>query len=108
MRLVTQNGAMTNQDVRKSRYLSQRDPTQATGQRSSQTEIRLSRSSDLREVTPTGNGLQLTPDGQAMYRVKQLFGGHLTLRDDDAQLGEAMAMIRDLTRAGMPESVRIA
>lgn len=47
----------------------------------------------------------------AMYRVKQLFGGHLTLRDHDAQVGEAMAMIRALnkmTRAGMPESVRIA
>lgn len=44
----------------------------------------------------------------AMYRVKQL---HLTLRDYDAQVGEAMAMIRALnkmTRAGMPESVRIA
>ena len=47
----------------------------------------------------------------AMYRVKQLFGGHLTLRDYDAQVGETMAMIRALnkmTRAGMPESVRIA
>lgn len=47
----------------------------------------------------------------AMYRVKQLFGGHLTLRDYDAQVGEAMAMIRainKMTRAGMPESVRIA
>ena len=47
----------------------------------------------------------------AMYRVKQLFGGHLTLRDYDAQVGEAMAMIRALnkmTRAGMPKSVRIA
>ena len=47
----------------------------------------------------------------AMYRVKQLFGGHLTLRDYDAQVGEAMAMISALnkmTRAGMPESVRIA
>ncbi len=46
----------------------------------------------------------------AMYRVKQLFGGHLTLRDYDAQVGEAMAMIRALnkmTRGGMPESVRI-
>ena len=47
----------------------------------------------------------------AMYRVKQLFGGHLTLRDYDAQVGEAMAMIRalnKLTLAGMPESVRTA
>ena len=47
----------------------------------------------------------------AMYRVKQLFGGHLTLRDYDALVGEAMAMIRALnkmTLAGMPESVRIA
>ncbi len=47
----------------------------------------------------------------AMYRVKQLFGGHLRLRDYDAQVGEAMAMIRGLnrmTRAGMPERVRIA
>lgn len=47
----------------------------------------------------------------AMYRVKQLFGGYLTLRDYDTQVGEAMAMIRALnkmTRAGMPESVRTA
>lgn len=33
-----------------------------------------------------------------MYRVKQLFGGHLTLRDYDAQVGEAMAMIRALNK----------
>ena len=46
--------------------------------------------------------------GNGDVRVKQLFCGHLTLRDDDVQLREAMAMIRDLTRAGMPESVRIA
>jgi len=47
----------------------------------------------------------------AMYRVKQLFGGHLTLRDYDTQVGEAIATIRALnkmTRTGMPESVRIA
>jgi hypothetical protein len=47
----------------------------------------------------------------AMYRIKQLFGGHLTLRDYNAQVGEAMAMISALnkmTRAGMPESVRVA
>jgi hypothetical protein len=46
----------------------------------------------------------------AMYLVKQLFGGHHTLPDYDAQVGEAMAMIRALnkmTRGGMPESVRI-
>jgi hypothetical protein len=29
----------------------------------------------------------------AVCRVKQLFGGHLTLHDYDAQVGEAMAMI---------------
>lgn len=43
--------------------------------------------------------------------IKQLFDGHLTLRDYDAQAGEAMSIIRALnkmTRAGMPESVRIA
>lgn len=47
----------------------------------------------------------------AMYRVKQLFGGSLTLRDYDNQVAEAMAMVRALnkmTKAGMPESVRIA
>ncbi|QCC84083.1 IS5 family transposase (plasmid) [Klebsiella pneumoniae] len=47
----------------------------------------------------------------AMYRVKQLFGGSLTLRDYDGQVAEAMAMVRALnrmTKAGMPESVRIA
>jgi len=48
----------------------------------------------------------------AMYRVKQLFGGHLTLRDYDVQVGEVMAMmiraLNKMTCAGMPESVRIA
>ncbi|WP_420029346.1 hypothetical protein [Serratia fonticola] len=47
----------------------------------------------------------------AMYRVKQLFGGSLTLRDYDSQVAEAMAMVRALnkmTKAGMPEIVRIA
>ncbi|MEW3551309.1 hypothetical protein MZV21_24715, partial [Escherichia coli] len=43
--------------------------------------------------------------------VKQLFGGSLTLRDYDGQVAEAMALVRALnkmTKAGMPESVRIA
>ncbi|MFQ8217990.1 IS5 family transposase, partial [Klebsiella pneumoniae] len=47
----------------------------------------------------------------AMYRIKQLLGGSLTLRDYDGQVAEAMAMVRTLnkmTKAGMPESVRIA
>lgn len=47
----------------------------------------------------------------AMCRVKQLPGGHLTLRYYDAQVCEAMAVIRALnkmTRARMPENVRIA
>lgn len=45
-----------------------------------------------------------------MYRVKQLFGGHLTLWGYDAQVGEAMAMIcalNKMTRADIQESVRI-
>ncbi|HAJ7145568.1 TPA: IS4/IS5 family transposase, partial [Escherichia coli] len=47
----------------------------------------------------------------AMYRVKQLFGGSLTLRDYDARVAEALAMVRALnkmTKAGMPESVLMA
>jgi hypothetical protein len=47
----------------------------------------------------------------AMYRVKQLFGGSLALRDYDAQVAEALAMARALnkmTKAGMPESGLIA
>ncbi len=47
----------------------------------------------------------------AMYRVKQLFGGSLTLRDYDGKVAEALAMVRALnkmTKAGMPESIRIA
>ncbi len=46
-----------------------------------------------------------------MYRLKELFGGHLTLRHYDAQIGEMTAMIHALnkmTRADMPERVRIA
>ncbi|HFV0919089.1 TPA: hypothetical protein ACIABT_005118, partial [Escherichia coli] len=30
----------------------------------------------------------------AMYRVKQLFGGSLTLRDYDGQVAEGMVMVR--------------
>jgi len=43
--------------------------------------------------------------------VKQLFGGSLTLRDYDGQVTEVIAMVRALnkmTKAGMPESERIA
>ena len=50
-------------------------------------------------------------DLKPLYRVKQLFGGSLTLRDYDGQVAEAMALVRALnkmTKAGMPESVRIA
>ncbi|GJK70304.1 hypothetical protein TUM17564_23310 [Citrobacter freundii] len=46
-----------------------------------------------------------------MYRVKQLFGGSLTLRDYDGQVAYALAMVRALnkmTKAGMPESARVA
>ena len=41
----------------------------------------------------------------AMYRMKQLLGDSLTLRDYDGQVAEAMAMVRALnrmTKAGMP------
>lgn len=44
----------------------------------------------------------------AMSRIKQLFGGSLTLRDYDALVAEALVMLRTLnktTKAGMPESV---
>ncbi len=47
----------------------------------------------------------------ARYRVKQLFGGHLSLRDYDGQVAEALAMICALNKmplAGMPESARLA
>ncbi len=46
-----------------------------------------------------------------MYRIKQLFGGSLTLRTYDGQVAEVLAMTRALhkmTKAGMSESVRIA
>lgn len=46
----------------------------------------------------------------AMFRIKSLLGGHLSLRDYDAQVGEAMAMVKALNRMtllGMPDSVRI-
>ena len=46
-----------------------------------------------------------------MYRTKQLFGGSLTLRDYDGQVAEALAIVcalNKMTKAGMPESVRIA
>lgn len=46
-----------------------------------------------------------------MFRIKTLLRGHLSLRDYDAQVGEAMAMVKALNRMtllGMPHSVRIA
>lgn len=46
----------------------------------------------------------------AMSRIKSVFGGHLKLRNYDAQVGEAMAMIKALNRMtllGMPDSIRI-
>lgn len=47
----------------------------------------------------------------AMFRIKTLLGGHLSLRDYDAQVGEALAMVKALNRMtllGMPDSVQIA
>jgi hypothetical protein len=47
----------------------------------------------------------------AMFRFKTLLGGDLSLRDYDAQVGEAMAMVKALNRMtllGMPHSVRIS
>lgn len=47
----------------------------------------------------------------AIFRFKTLLGDHLSLRDYDAQVGEAMAMVKALNRItllGMPNSIRIA
>lgn len=46
-----------------------------------------------------------------MFRIKTLLGGHMSLRDYDAQVGEAMVMVKTLNRMtlpGMPYNVRIA
>lgn len=46
----------------------------------------------------------------AMYRVKQLLGGKLSLRDYNAQVGETYAMIKalnKLTGLGMPKTCRV-
>ncbi len=34
----------------------------------------------------------------AMFRIKTLLGGHLSLRDYEAQVGEAIAMVKALNR----------
>lgn len=47
----------------------------------------------------------------AMFRIKTLLSSHLRLRDYDAQVCEAMAMVKALNRItllGMPHIVRIA
>lgn len=47
----------------------------------------------------------------AMYRIKQLFGDSLTLRDYDAQVAEALVMVSTLnkmTKVGLAKSERIA
>jgi hypothetical protein len=58
-----------------------------------------------------GNRLQPSVDsGNGDVQGKELFGGSLTLRDYDGLFAEALAMVRALnkmTKAGMPESVRI-
>ncbi len=46
----------------------------------------------------------------AMHRIKSLLGGALSLRDYNAQVGEAYAMIKalnKLTGLGMPETQRV-
>ncbi|BBT70446.1 hypothetical protein WP8S18E06_17450 [Klebsiella sp. WP8-S18-ESBL-06] len=46
-----------------------------------------------------------------MFRIKILLGDYLSLRDYDAQVGEAMAMAKALNRMtllGMPRSIWIA
>ncbi len=46
----------------------------------------------------------------AMYRVKQLLGGKLSLRDYNIQVGETYTMIKalnKLTGLGMPETQRV-
>ncbi|KFK97744.1 cytoplasmic protein [Serratia sp. Ag1] len=45
-----------------------------------------------------------------MFRSKTLLGGHLSLRDYDTQVGEAMAKVKALNRMtllGMPHNIRI-
>lgn len=45
-----------------------------------------------------------------MFRIKTLLGGHLSLRSYDAQVGEAMAMLKALNRMmllAMSTSVRL-
>ncbi|ELX35171.1 hypothetical protein SEEK2694_11950 [Salmonella enterica subsp. enterica serovar Kentucky str. 22694] len=45
-----------------------------------------------------------------MFRIKTLLGGHLSLRNYDAQVGEVMAMAKALNRMtllAMPTSVRL-
>ncbi len=47
----------------------------------------------------------------AMFRFKTIMGDPLSLRDYDAQVGEAMAMVKALnkmTLLGMPNSIQIA
>jgi hypothetical protein len=47
----------------------------------------------------------------AMYRIKQLLGGTLSMRNYNAQVGETYAMIRalnKLTGLGMPETHYVA
>lgn len=41
-----------------------------------------------------GSGQQITTVARSMYRIKQLFGGSLTLRNYDGQVAEALAMMR--------------
>lgn len=43
-----------------------------------------------------------------MFRIKTLLGGHLSLRNYDAQVGEAMAKaLNRMTLLAMPTSVRL-
>lgn len=62
----------------------------------------------------SGKESGLSPSGSvvetAMFRIKTLLGGHLSLRNYDAQVGEAMAMVKALNRMtllAMPTSVRL-
>lgn len=57
----------------------------------------------------SGKESGLSPE-TAMFRIKTLLGGYLSLRNYDAQVGEAMAMLKALnwmTLLAMPTSVRL-
>ena len=103
--LMTPDGATTSCGVRKSKDLSRREPEWVTGWLNVPKEIRRLPGNGSREAMRTGNGIRLTTDVRWLKRQCTVSNSCLV---GILRCGIMMRALNKMTRAGMPESVRIA